>query len=52
MAELPYDEDPELVEACAAAELTVPRLFIEPGRAVVGPAGVALYRVPVGQTHR
>lgn len=35
----------ELVEACAAAGLTVPRLFIEPGRAVVGPAGVALYRV-------
>lgn len=35
----------ELVEGCAAARLTVPRLLIEPGRAVVGPAGVALYRV-------
>ncbi|MEU3502907.1 diaminopimelate decarboxylase [Streptomyces hundungensis] len=35
----------ELVEGCAAAGLAVPRLLIEPGRAVVGPAGVALYRV-------
>ncbi|MER5929059.1 diaminopimelate decarboxylase [Streptomyces sp. NPDC002054] len=35
----------ELVESCAAAGLAVPRLAIEPGRAVVGPAGVALYRV-------
>ncbi|MFB6517262.1 diaminopimelate decarboxylase [Streptomyces sp. NPDC056401] len=35
----------ELVEGCAAARLTVPRLLVEPGRAVVGPAGVALYRV-------
>ncbi|MGW0362956.1 diaminopimelate decarboxylase [Streptomyces sp. NPDC002990] len=35
----------ELVESCAAAEITVPRLAIEPGRALVGPAGVALYRV-------
>ncbi|MGW3633079.1 diaminopimelate decarboxylase [Streptomyces sp. NPDC005122] len=35
----------ELSEACAAAGLTVPRLMIEPGRAVVGPAGVALYHV-------
>ncbi|MEV5787706.1 diaminopimelate decarboxylase [Streptomyces sp. NPDC048448] len=35
----------ELTEACAAAGLTVPRLMIEPGRAVVGPAGVALYHV-------
>ncbi|MFE4857586.1 diaminopimelate decarboxylase [Streptomyces sp. NPDC056670] len=35
----------ELVESCAAASLTVPRLLVEPGRAVVGPAGVALYRV-------
>ncbi|MFF3490227.1 diaminopimelate decarboxylase [Streptomyces sp. NPDC002795] len=35
----------ELTEACAAAGLTVPRLIIEPGRAVVGPAGVALYHV-------
>ncbi|MEU0040602.1 MULTISPECIES: diaminopimelate decarboxylase [unclassified Streptomyces] len=35
----------ELTEACAAAGLTVPRLLIEPGRAVVGPAGIALYHV-------
>lgn len=35
----------ELVEACAAAGLTVPRLMIEPGRAIAGPAGVALYHV-------
>ncbi|WP_306318959.1 MULTISPECIES: diaminopimelate decarboxylase [unclassified Streptomyces] len=35
----------ELTEACAVAGLTVPRLIIEPGRAVVGPAGIALYRV-------
>ncbi|NBE50511.1 diaminopimelate decarboxylase [Streptomyces boluensis] len=35
----------ELEQSCAAAGLPVPRLLIEPGRAVVGPAGVALYRV-------
>ncbi|WP_078593667.1 diaminopimelate decarboxylase [Streptomyces sp. NRRL S-920] len=35
----------ELVESCAAAGLTVPRLIVEPGRAIAGPAGVALYRV-------
>ncbi|MCQ8193002.1 diaminopimelate decarboxylase [Streptomyces rugosispiralis] len=35
----------ELADGCAAAGLPVPRLIIEPGRAVVGPAGVALYRV-------
>ncbi|MFJ2598731.1 diaminopimelate decarboxylase [Streptomyces erythrochromogenes] len=35
----------ELIEGCATAGLTVPRLAIEPGRAVSGPAGVALYRV-------
>ncbi|MFI7355711.1 diaminopimelate decarboxylase [Streptomyces avidinii] len=35
----------ELIESCAAAGLAVPRLAIEPGRAVAGPAGVALYRV-------
>ncbi|MEV6685440.1 diaminopimelate decarboxylase [Streptomyces sp. NPDC051130] len=34
----------ELIGSCAAAGLAVPRLAIEPGRAVVGPAGVALYR--------
>ncbi|MFE6176593.1 diaminopimelate decarboxylase [Streptomyces sp. NPDC056464] len=35
----------ELVEACTAAGLTVPRLIIEPGRAIAGPAGIALYHV-------
>ncbi|MGI5467363.1 diaminopimelate decarboxylase [Streptomyces sp. CA-132043] len=35
----------ELIESCATAGLTVPRLVIEPGRAVAGPSGVALYRV-------
>ncbi|EGX56674.1 diaminopimelate decarboxylase [Streptomyces zinciresistens K42] len=35
----------ELREACAAAGLPVPRLLVEPGRAIAGPAGVALYRV-------
>ncbi|MFD3478178.1 diaminopimelate decarboxylase [Streptomyces sp. NPDC058695] len=35
----------ELTESCAAAGLTVPRLIIEPGRAIAGPAGIALYRV-------
>ncbi|MFJ8013465.1 diaminopimelate decarboxylase family protein [Streptomyces sp. NPDC096339] len=34
-----------LEESCAAAGMAVPRLVIEPGRGVVGPAGVALYRV-------
>ncbi|MGW8380844.1 diaminopimelate decarboxylase [Streptomyces sp. ODS28] len=35
----------ELVESCAASGMTVPRLTVEPGRAVVGPAGIAVYRV-------
>ncbi|MFD7438511.1 diaminopimelate decarboxylase [Streptomyces sp. NPDC059861] len=35
----------ELTEACAAAGLRVPRLVIEPGRAIAGPAGVAVYHV-------
>ncbi|MFD6025241.1 diaminopimelate decarboxylase [Streptomyces griseoluteus] len=35
----------ELDDACAAAGLAVPRLIIEPGRAIAGPAGIALYRV-------
>jgi diaminopimelate decarboxylase len=30
---------------CAAATLAVPRLAFEPGRAIVGPAGVTLYEV-------
>ncbi|MFI5763402.1 diaminopimelate decarboxylase [Streptomyces sp. NPDC051563] len=35
----------ELADGCAHAKLPVPRLTIEPGRALVGPAGVAVYRV-------
>ncbi|WP_063806140.1 diaminopimelate decarboxylase [Streptomyces kanamyceticus] len=35
----------ELIESCAAAGLTVPHLILEPGRAIAGPSGVALYRV-------
>ncbi|MCX4696448.1 diaminopimelate decarboxylase [Streptomyces sp. NBC_01408] len=35
----------ELRDSCAAAGLAVPRLAVEPGRAVAGPAGVAVYRV-------
>ncbi|MFG2284790.1 diaminopimelate decarboxylase [Streptomyces sp. NPDC048595] len=35
----------ELASSCAAAGLPVPRLAVEPGRAIVGPAGVVLYRV-------
>ncbi|MET9292199.1 diaminopimelate decarboxylase [Streptomyces sp. NPDC003077] len=35
----------ELLVSCAAAGLPVPRLTVEPGRAVVGPAGVVVYRV-------
>ncbi|WP_030611469.1 diaminopimelate decarboxylase [Streptomyces sclerotialus] len=35
----------EVCQGCAAAGLPVPRLIVEPGRAVAGPAGVALCRV-------
>ncbi|MFD6418668.1 diaminopimelate decarboxylase [Streptomyces sp. NPDC060194] len=35
----------ELAASCTAARLPVPRLTVEPGRAIVAPAGVALYRV-------
>ncbi|MDX3240303.1 diaminopimelate decarboxylase [Streptomyces sp. ME18-1-4] len=35
----------ELEDGCARARLTVPRLTLEPGRAIIGPAGVAVYRV-------
>uniref|UniRef100_UPI000D1CCA95 diaminopimelate decarboxylase n=1 Tax=Streptomyces sp. rh195 TaxID=2034271 RepID=UPI000D1CCA95 len=35
----------ELATGCAAAGLPLPRLAIEPGRAIAAPAGVALYRV-------
>ncbi|MFI0422197.1 diaminopimelate decarboxylase [Spongiactinospora sp. 9N601] len=36
----------EIVErVCTAAGLPVPRLTVEPGRAIIGPAGVTLYNV-------
>ncbi|MFF3765343.1 diaminopimelate decarboxylase [Streptomyces sp. NPDC001922] len=35
----------ELEDGCTRARLPVPRLTLEPGRAVIGPAGVAVYRV-------
>jgi diaminopimelate decarboxylase len=30
---------------CAAANLALPRLAVEPGRAIVGPAGITIYQV-------
>ncbi|MCS7206901.1 MAG: diaminopimelate decarboxylase [Dehalococcoidia bacterium] len=36
-----------LREACARHALPLPRLVVEPGRAIVGPSAVALYRVGV-----
>ncbi|MDV9178126.1 diaminopimelate decarboxylase, partial [Streptomyces sp. W16] len=36
----------ELTDDCARSGLPVPRLTLEPGRAIVGPAGVVVYRVP------
>lgn len=34
-----------LTGACAEADLPVPRLTVEPGRSIMAPAGIALYRV-------
>jgi diaminopimelate decarboxylase len=34
-----------LASACAQWQLPVPRLAVEPGRAIAGPAGLTLYRV-------
>ena len=36
-----------IISKCQELELTLPRLIIEPGRAIVGQAGVALYKVGV-----
>ena len=36
---------PRLRQRCAEHRLPVPRLAVEPGRALIGPAGVAVYRV-------
>lgn len=35
----------ELEDGCTRAALPVPRLTLEPGRAIAGPAGIAVYRV-------
>lgn len=56
IAYLPGDEPPTpeayasaivgaLQEGCRRFDLPLPRLVVEPGRAIVGPAGVALYTV-------
>jgi len=37
----------KIVSQCQGLELTLPRLIIEPGRAIVGQAGVALYTAGV-----
>jgi len=37
----------EITARCRELELSLPKLIIEPGRAIVGQAGVALYRVGV-----
>jgi len=47
---LPYSEfmnkvSGELKKACNELEITVPKVFIEPGRSIVGPAGITLYTV-------
>ena len=35
----------EIISKCQELELLLPRLTVEPGRAIVGPAGIVLYRV-------
>lgn len=47
---LPYSEfmkmvSGELKKACDRFGITVPKVFIEPGRSIVGPAGITLYTV-------
>ncbi|MFN3974838.1 MAG: diaminopimelate decarboxylase [Dehalococcoidia bacterium] len=39
-----------LRQACARHRLPLPRLIVEPGRAIVGPSAIALYRVGVVKT--
>jgi len=38
---------PKIISKCQELDLSLPRLTIEPGRAIAGQAGVALYRVGV-----
>ncbi|MER6303652.1 diaminopimelate decarboxylase [Kitasatospora sp. NPDC001539] len=45
LAEFAVRVTDRLAVRCAEAGLEVPRLLVEPGRAVVGPAAVAVYRV-------
>ncbi|MBV2156730.1 diaminopimelate decarboxylase [Kitasatospora sp. SUK 42] len=45
LAEFAVKVTDRLAVRCAEAGLEVPRLVVEPGRAVVGPAAVAVYRV-------
>ncbi|QDY79699.1 diaminopimelate decarboxylase family protein [Streptomyces qinzhouensis] len=41
----------ELLRACAATDLPVPRITVEPGRSLMAPAGVTLHRVlAIGRT--
>jgi diaminopimelate decarboxylase len=44
-----------VIEACARVDLPLPRLAFEPGRAIVGPAGITVYEVgtvkPVALDH-
>ncbi len=37
----------KIISKCQELKLTLPRLIVEPGRAIVGQAGVALYKVGV-----
>lgn len=39
-----------VIEGCARHRLPLPRLTLEPGRSIVGPAGVALYTVGARKT--
>ncbi|MGW2253382.1 diaminopimelate decarboxylase [Kitasatospora sp. NPDC001660] len=45
LAEFAVRVTDRLAVRCAEADLEVPRLIVEPGRAIAGPAAVAVYRV-------
>ncbi|MFF2143714.1 diaminopimelate decarboxylase [Kitasatospora sp. NPDC058190] len=45
LAEFAVRVTDRLAVRCAEADLEVPRLVVEPGRAIAGPAAVAVYRV-------
>ena len=44
-AEIAASFEELIAHECRAFEMTTPRMSIEPGRAICGPAGVAVYRV-------